>query len=116
MVVQAGRPGRTYNIGGNNECRNIDLVTAICSILDELAPKESGLYSELITYVTDRPGHDMRYAINSSRIQEELGWLPGEDEKTGLTKTVKWYLDNLDWCRAVLGGNLEIARRGQKGN
>ena len=107
LVATKGRHGETYNIGGNNEKRNIEVVKSICSILEELAPiKTSSLnipsYPSLITFVNDRPGHDMRYAIDSSKIQKELGWEPIESFESGLRKTVKWYLNNLDWCRQVL--------------
>ncbi len=99
-VVAKGEVGRTYNIGGENEARNIDLVTTICSLLDEMQPGEKP-YAELITFVTDRPGHDMRYAIDPQRIRNELGWRPSVTVEEGLRKTVRWYLDNEDWWRAL---------------
>lgn len=97
-VATAGKPGETYNIGGHNEKKNIEVVRTICSILDELKPRGDGKnYADLITFVTDRPGHDMRYAIDASKIERELGWVPGETFETGLRKTVQWYLDNRWW-------------------
>lgn len=99
-VLQKGELGRSYNIGGENEARNIDIVTTICGILDDKRPKSSP-YAEQITYVTDRPGHDMRYAIDPTRIATELGWRPSVTLEQGLEKTVQWYLDNEDWWRAL---------------
>lgn len=99
-VAQEGVNGRRYNIGGENEVRNIDLVKMICTIMDELRPKE-GKYADLITYVDDRPGHDMRYAIDPARISAELGWRPSVTLQEGLQKTVTWYLANEDWWRAL---------------
>lgn len=95
-VVTQGRIGETYNIGGNMERTNLEVVTTICNILDHLRPRSKGKYGDLIELVSDRPGHDLRYAIDSSRIQHELGWTPEETFDSGLQKTVKWYLDN-DW-------------------
>ena len=100
-VLDKGENKRTYNIGGNNEARNIDLVTIICSILDDLVPNDKA-YAEQITYVKDRPGHDMRYAIDASRIEEELGWSPSVTLEQGMRKTVQWYLDNESWWRPLL--------------
>ena len=114
-VVTEGEIGETYNIGGHNEKRNIDVVQAICGLLEELAPgKPSGLarYSDLITFVTDRPGHDLRYAIDATKMQRELGWAPEETFDTGLRKTVQWYLNNLDWCRRVQDGSYQRERLG----
>ncbi|APE07072.1 dTDP-glucose 4,6-dehydratase [Alteromonas sp. RW2A1] len=103
-VVTEGIVGETYNIGGHNEKQNIEVVRSICSILDILMPKETK-YADQITYVTDRPGHDRRYAIDSSKIKKELGWTPEETFETGLLKTVKWYLENLSWCKNVQNGS-----------
>ena len=99
-VVQKGVLGRSYNIGGENEARNIDLVRSLCAILDEKRPGNAP-YAEQITFVTDRPGHDARYAIDPSRIRTELGWRPSVTLEEGLEKTVQWYLDNEDWWRAL---------------
>lgn len=99
-VLQKGTLGRTYNIGGENEVKNIDLVKIICALLDELRPSDKP-YADQITYVTDRPGHDMRYAIDPTRIRSELGWRPSVTLEEGLRKTVTWYLENEDWWRAL---------------
>lgn len=99
-ILQRGELGRSYNVGGENERRNIDLVTTICAILDRLRPGAKP-YAEQIEYVTDRPGHDMRYAIDPSRIREELGWRPSVTIEQGLEKTVQWYLDNQSWWQAL---------------
>ena len=102
-VVEKGEVGRTYNIGGENERSNLQLVQTICGILDRLRPRDNGSsYSELITFVADRPGHDARYAIDPSRIREELGWRPSVTVEEGLERTVQWYLDNEDWWRPLL--------------
>lgn len=97
-VVMSGEVGQTYNIGGHNEKTNLEVVQAICNILDELCPTVKS-YSELINFVTDRPGHDQRYAIDARKIKKDLGWVPQETFETGLQKTVQWYLNNLDWCQ-----------------
>ncbi|WP_050936824.1 dTDP-glucose 4,6-dehydratase [Vibrio harveyi] len=110
-VVTKGKVGQTYNIGGHNEKKNLDVVEAICSTLDELVPKERS-YSEQITYVKDRPGHDRRYAIDSRKIQEELGWTPIETFESGLRKTIQWYLDNQEWCQNVQDGSYRRERLG----
>ena len=102
-VLERGRLGEVYNIGGNAERRNIDVVNAICDCLQELRPREGG-YRKLITSVADRPGHDRRYAIDASKIHGELGWQPRESFKTGLVKTVGWYLDNAQWVAQVKSG------------
>ncbi|WP_370191593.1 dTDP-glucose 4,6-dehydratase [Qipengyuania sp.] len=103
LVLEKGAVGRTYNIGGENECSNLALVTTICEILDRLRPRADGRpYSELITFVEDRPGHDARYAIDPSRIREELGWRPSVTIEEGLEKTVRWYLDNEEWWRPLM--------------
>ena len=102
-VCSKGVPGESYNIGGNEERKNIDVVTGICSLLDELVPQQGGKkYSDQITYVTDRPGHDFRYAIDASKIKAELGWEPSESFESGLRKTVQWYLDRKDWWQPIL--------------
>ena len=114
-VVTEGKVGETYNIGGHNEQKNIEVVRAICALLEELAPvKPAGLarYEDLITFVKDRPGHDQRYAIDASKIQRELGWVPQETFASGLRKTVQWYLDNLEWCRHVQDGSYQRERLG----
>ena len=102
LVLQNGVVGRNYNIGGENERSNIDLVKAICSILQRLHPLSVGHYEDLITFVPDRPGHDVRYAIDSSRIRNELGWRPSMSLEEGLEKTVQWYLDNENWWQPLL--------------
>ena len=101
LVLQKGATGRSYNIGGENERRNIDLVRTICALLDEMAPKPTP-YADQITFVTDRPGHDARYAIDPSRIRDELGWRPSVTVEEGLRRTVRWYLDNDSWWRPLL--------------
>ncbi|TDE21642.1 dTDP-glucose 4,6-dehydratase [Vibrio owensii] len=110
-VVTQGKVGETYNIGGHNEKKNIEVVTTICEILDTLVPKDTK-YAEQITYVQDRPGHDRRYAIDSSKMQKELDWTPIETFETGLRKTVQWYLDNQQWCRNVQNGSYQRERLG----
>ena len=112
QVVTRGAVGETYNIGGHNEQKNLDVVHAICDLLDELQPRAAGSYREQITFVTDRPGHDLRYAIDASKIERELGWTPEETFPSGLRKTVRWYLDNLDWCRRVQDGSYQRERLG----
>lgn len=109
-VVTQGQVGETYNIGGHNEKANIDVVLTICSLLEELAPnKPQGIerYRDLITYVKDRPGHDVRYAIDASKIERELGWTPKESFETGLRKTVEWYLNNNEWVEHVQSGEYQ---------
>ncbi|MEP5760257.1 MAG: dTDP-glucose 4,6-dehydratase [Litoreibacter sp.] len=101
LVLQKGALGRSYNIGGENECSNLELVRTLCSILDELRPKENGSYADQIAFVTDRPGHDARYAIDPTRIRDELGWRPSVTVEEGLRKTVEWYLDNEAWWQAL---------------
>ena len=113
-VLETGVPGETYNIGGNSERRNIDLVNALCEIMDELHPKKSGgKHADLITYVTDRPGHDFRYAIDSSKIQSELNWTPQHSLEVCLRQTVQWYLQNKDWWQNILDGNYKLERQGK---
>ena len=105
MVLERGRPGETYNVGGRSERANVDVVGTVCSLLDELRPDSSGRpHEKLITFVKDRPGHDRRYAIDSSKIERELGWNPRESFETGLRKTVQWYLDNQTWVGQVTSG------------
>ena len=115
-VLVDGKLGETYNVGGHNEKKNIDVVKGICELLEELAPdKPEGVsrYEDLITFVTDRPGHDTRYAIDATKIKIDLGWLPKETFETGLRKTVKWYLDNKDWWMRVLSGAYRMERIGE---
>ncbi len=107
-VLTKGVLGQTYNIGGHNEKKNIDVVQTICQLLDELAPQtkpESGSYADLITFVTDRPGHDLRYAIDAGKIQKEIGWVPQQTFETGIRETVIWYLANNPWWSAILDGS-----------
>ncbi|MDE0827089.1 MAG: dTDP-glucose 4,6-dehydratase [Akkermansiaceae bacterium] len=113
-VCDKGTPGRTYNIGGNCELQNIDLVRAICAILDELSPSQTTTkkYADLITYVTDRPGHDLRYAIDCSRIHDELGWSPKATLDSGMRETVQWYLDNQAWVDQIENGTISGERIG----
>lgn len=114
-VVTRGEVGETYNIGGHNEQKNIDVVRGICALLEELAPnRPAGVanYVDLITFVKDRPGHDLRYAIDASKIERDLGWVPKETFQTGLRKTVQWYLENLEWCRRVQDGSYQRERLG----
>lgn len=109
-VMTEAKVGETYNIGGHNEQKNIDVVKSICELLEELAPnKPEGIaqYQDLITYVTDRPGHDLRYAIDATKIKQDLNWIPEETFKTGLRKTVQWYLDHQDWVRNVQSGEYQ---------
>jgi len=112
-VLQNGRPGETYNIGGNNERTNIEVVHTVCDLLDRLRPLSDGTsYKDLIRFVKDRPGHDLRYAIDASKIERELHWVPQETFETGMEKTVRWYLGNLDWCRRVQDGRYQRERLG----
>jgi dTDP-glucose 4,6-dehydratase len=114
-VVMEGEIGETYNIGGHNEKQNIEVVKTICSILDELRPEHPNAinsYAELITYIADRPGHDARYAIDASKINRELGWVPKESFDTGIRKTVEWYLNNEDWWSRVLDESYQGERLG----
>lgn len=112
VVATQGAIGETYNIGGHNEKQNIEVVHTICDILDSVKPKAEGSYKDLVTTVTDRPGHDMRYAIDASKMQKELGWAPQETFESGIQKTVQWYLDNPKWWQSVLDGSYQGQRLG----
>ncbi|AKX54006.1 dTDP-glucose 4,6-dehydratase [Thiopseudomonas alkaliphila] len=111
-VVTEGKVGETYNIGGHNEKTNLEVVQTICRILDQLVPKDTS-YAELITHVTDRPGHDRRYAIDASKIATELGWQPLETFESGIAKTIEWYLANQQWCQNVQDGSYQRERLGK---
>ncbi|HMA16504.1 MAG TPA: GDP-mannose 4,6-dehydratase, partial [Kiloniellaceae bacterium] len=119
-VLTKGRAGETYNVGGDSERRNIDVVGTICDLVDELRPRNSGSSRrDLITYVEDRPGHDLRYAVDASKIEAELGWRPQETFESGLRKTVAWYLERADWWQGILerryqGERLGLAKGGPK--
>ncbi|MES2934281.1 MAG: dTDP-glucose 4,6-dehydratase [Pseudomonadota bacterium] len=104
-VLANGLPGETYNVGGNNEKANLEVVHTLCDILDQLDPKQGGSYRDQITYVTDRPGHDRRYAIDARKIERELGWAPAETFESGIKKTVQWYLDHPEWVRDIQSGD-----------
>ena len=110
LVAERGKPGRTYNVGGGNERRNIDVVRKLCELIDELRPDPAGPRERLITFVTDRPGHDARYAIDATRLRTELGWTPRENFESGLRRTVEWYLANPTWVERVMSG----AYRGER--
>jgi dTDP-glucose 4,6-dehydratase len=101
LVLERGTIGRSYNIGGENECTNLELVQKLCKIMDRLSPRTNGTYADLITFVQDRPGHDARYAIDPTRIRQELGWRPSVNVEEGLEKTVQWYLNNEDWWKPL---------------
>lgn len=112
-VLEKGEPGETYNIGGHNEVRTLDLVTLLCGLLDEMRPRTEP-YADLISFVEDRPGHDLRYAIDASKIARELGWTPQETFQTGLRKTVAWYLEHSSWWERVLDSSYRLERLGVK--
>jgi dTDP-glucose 4,6-dehydratase len=115
LVLEKAKNGQTYNIGGHNEKTNLDVVKIICSLLDQLVPNSPYIpHQSLIAYVTDRPGHDMRYAIDASKIEKDLGWTPDETFETGIEKTIKWYLDNSEWCQHVQDGSYQRERLGAK--
>ena len=104
-VLEAGKIGEVYNVGGWNEKANLEVVSTLCDILDDLSPRADGQsYKTQITFVTDRPGHDRRYAIDATKLERELGWRPAETFETGICKTVRWYLDNQEWARNVTSG------------
>ena len=111
-VFEMGRPGETYNVGGNAERKNIEVVQAICSILDRLRPKAAGRYADQITFVNDRPGHDHRYAIDASKIRADLGWTPSVTFEQGIEETVAWYLENPGWWQDILGARYSTQRLG----
>jgi dTDP-glucose 4,6-dehydratase len=112
-IFKKGKLNDTYNIGGNNEIKNIDIVNIICEMLDDLKPLKNGTYKDLISFVPDRPGHDTRYAINSTKIQNKIGWRPLESFKTGIRKTIKWYLNNEDWWSSIVDGVYNQDRLGR---
>ena len=111
-AFERGTPGEVYNVGGHNEKTNLDVVHGICSVLDELRP-DGAPHADLVSFVTDRPGHDWRYAIDAGKIERELGWTPAETFETGLRKTVEWYLDNQGWCNRVRDGSYRMERLGR---
>ena len=113
-IFSKGKVGETYNIGGSNEIKNIDIVKIICDIMDELKPSKNGSYRNLITFVDDRPGHDKRYAVDSTKLQNTLNWEPKESFQSGIKKTIEWYLNNEDWWRKIQRNNYNQQRLGLK--
>jgi dTDP-glucose 4,6-dehydratase len=113
LINEKGVPGETYNIGGHNERTNLEVVNTICDILDDLRPKQQGKYSDQIVFVTDRPGHDLRYAINADKLRNSLGWEPDQDFDSGIRKTIQWYLDNNWWWRPIRDGKYAGERLGR---
>ena len=113
-IFSEGEVGETYNIGGSNEIRNIDIVKTICDIMDELKPSKNGSYRDLISFVNDRPGHDKRYAVDSTKLKNTLKWKPRESFQSGIKKTIKWYLNNEDWWRKIQKNNYNQQRLGLK--
>ena len=115
LVLETGKTGETYNIGGHNEKTNLEVVKSICDLLDKLVPDSPHIpHESLITYVADRPGHDLRYAIDADKIAAELGWTPEETFESGIEKTIKWYLENAEWCLHVQDGSYQRERLGTK--
>jgi dTDP-glucose 4,6-dehydratase len=113
LVLEKGKNGETYNIGGHNEKTNLEVVKTICGLLDKLVPESVHIpHESLITYVADRPGHDLRYAIDADKIATELGWTPEETFASGIEKTVRWYLANPEWCQHVQDGSYQRERLG----
>ena len=113
-IFSKGKVGETYNIGGSNEIKNIDIVKTICDIMDEIKPSKNGSYRNLITFVDDRPGHDKRYAVDSTKLQNTLNWEPKESFQSGIKKTIEWYLNNEDWWRKIQRNNYNQQRLGLK--
>jgi dTDP-glucose 4,6-dehydratase len=115
LVLETGKTGETYNIGGHNEKTNLEVVKTICALLDKLVPDSPHIpHESLITYVADRPGHDLRYAIDADKIEKELGWTPEETFESGIEKTIHWYLENSEWCQHVQDGSYQRERLGRK--